>query len=334
MLNRETTMNTSPVPRESNAELLRILCIVAILMHHFCIHALYPEIVPLDIIGKGWDTHLILSSYACIYIGVNCFILISGWFGIKTRWKGFLNLYLTYAFYCLLASYPNFLSLDTLWRVVFPFSHGGLWFMNCYLGLFLIAPVLNAAIGHMDKRQLGYAVGLLTVASIYFGSFRQLDAFDTNGYTIAHFVYLYLLGGFLRKVFTPEALCRYRWYNLAGYIGFAAVWGGCTMSVAYGHSLPWWNVWGYNNPILLLTSVAFFLFMMSWRFQNKVINHLALSTLGVYMLNDLVVRYDFLRPYAHRFDPVPQLVLWVGVTIGFYLAAIAIDQIRLVITKK
>ena len=87
----------------------------------------------------------------------------------------------------------------------------------------------------------------------------------------------------------------------------------------------------YNNPILILMAVCFFLFMMSWHFKSKFVNWLAASTLAVYMLNEMVIRYSFIKPYAHRYSPIVQLAIWVGVSLGFYVFAIAIDKIRVVV---
>lgn len=89
----------------------------------------------------------------------------------------------------------------------------------------------------------------------------------------------------------------------------------------------------YNNPLLLLTAIYFFLFMMSWRFKNRFVNWLAASTLGVYMLNEMVIRYSFLEPYAHRYSPIIQLVLWFGVSVAFYVFAIIIDKFRIAVQK-
>ena len=313
--------------RKSNAELLRILCILAILLHHFCIHALYPEIVPLDIIGKGWDSHFILSIYGFIYIGVNCFILISGWFKIKLSWRGFINLYLICAIYNLLASYQHFLSWDTLREVFLPFLYGDLWFIKAYFKLFFLAPFLNPAIVHMNKWYYVLLLIIIEVAGMFYTDIWYF------GYSLPHFIFLYLLGGFLRRVVTEEKAQAYRWYYLGAYMLFGAIWGICTMLTAYGHTIKHWDVWNYNNPILLLTAVSFFLFMMSWDTQNMLINRLAMSTLAVYILNDAVVGYDFLKPYAHAFTPGLQLMFWIGVTIVFYVGAVIIDQIRILITQ-
>ena len=206
-----------------------------------------------------------------------------------------------------------------------------MWFMNCYLGLFLLAPILNAAKEQLSTRQHAYSLILLTIASMYLGGYWQMKEYDANGYSIAHFVYLYWIGAFLRRVATDEKRRAHRWYYLGAYIGAALLWGTCAMAIAYGHYMQHWNVWGYNNPFLLLTSIAFFLFMMSWHFKSKIINWLAMSSLGVYLLNDMVIQYDFLRPYAHMFGPWQQIGLLLGVAILFYAFAVAIDQIRILL---
>lgn len=318
-------MTPTKTERQSNAELLRILCILTILLHHFCVHALYPEIDSLEIAGTGWDSHLLLYSYAILYIGVNCFVLISGWFGIKLSWRGFINLYFVCAFYNLLASYSHLLSWETLMTVLFPFSHGQLWFIKCYFKLFLLAPLINPAIRYMNKRYYGLLLIALGVASLHYKEIWL------NGYSLPHFIYLYLIGGFLHRVATEDRLRAHRWYYLGVYILSASVWGICTMLTAYGHTIPYWNVWAYNNPILLLTAIAFFLFIMSWQFQNKIVNRFALSTIGVYMLNEGVVGYSFLQPYAHAFHPLVQLLFLVGITLLFYLLFVGVDQIRIIL---
>ena len=84
---------------------------------------------------------------------------------------------------------------------------------------------------------------------------------------------------------------------------------------------------------MLITSIAFFLFVMSWHFKSKIVNWLAMSSLSVYILNDMVFQYDFIRPYAHAFAPWQQLGLLIGVALCFYLLAVGIDQIRILITQ-
>ena len=342
---------TNRQERDSNAELLRIICILLILLHHFCVHALYPEVLQDNLHKYAWDSHLLLFIHAFLYIGVNCFILISGWYGIKPKWKSFINLYLIYAFYNLLHPIKHVFKAfiagngfilpysvhDIVVRTLFPFSHGHLWFMDCYLGLFLTAPLLNAAINYIDKKQHMYILFLLTIANVYFGDFWSMDLINSYGFSLANFVYLYFIGSYLHKYLTKEEIGRNRWCWFGAYCGFGLLWGICSMFGAYRDVLsvhvPHWHTFAYNNPVLLLTAISFFLFMMSWHFNNRFVNYIAASTLGVYMLNEGVVKYGFLVPFVHKYQPLVQLLFWFGVSVIFFILAICVDQVRILLTK-
>ena len=64
--------------RDSNMELLRILCMLLILIHHFIVHVLYPDLALRDgVIDSYRIACLVINGFA--YVGVNCFILISGY---------------------------------------------------------------------------------------------------------------------------------------------------------------------------------------------------------------------------------------------------------------
>ena len=337
--------------RESNAELLRIICVFIILLHHFCVHALYPEVLQLDMSGRLWDSHLLLLMHAFLYIGVNCFILISGWFGIKPKWRSFVNLYLIYAFYNFLNPFKHVVkslllgeglilpcsAYDIIINTFFPFSHGHLWFMDCYLGLFLTAPLLNASIAYMNKKQHLLVLLLLTIANVYYGNFWSMGSINSSGYSLANFVYLYCIGGFLRKYIPVEMINNHKWRWFCSYCVFGLIWGTFSMLEAYDDILlfhvPHWHPFAYNNLFLLLTAVSFFLFMMSLHFKSRIVNYIAASMLGIYMLNEGVVGYEFLIPYAHQYTPLVQLVFWFGVSIGFFLIALCIDQFRILLTK-
>lgn len=333
--------------RESNAELLRIICIFIILLHHFCVHGLYPEVLQLNMSGYKWDSHLLLFIHAFLYIGVNCFILISGWYGIKPKWRSFINLYLIYAFYNLLHPLKHIAKAllrdegfilpysihDIIVRTLLPFSHGHLWFMDCYLGLFLTAPLLNVAIAHFSKQQHAYVLLLLTIANVYFGDFWSLVLINSYGFSLANFVYLYLIGSYLHKYVSIDTINNNKWRLFCCYCVSGLLWGVCSILNAYHFHVPHWHAFAYNNPLLLITAIFFFLFMMSWHFKSKFVNYIAVSMLGIYMLNEGVIKYGFIVPYSHLFTPAIQILFWFMVSITFFIVGVCIDLVRRLLTK-
>lgn len=75
--------------RQSNIELLRLVCILMITVHHLiCLG------ITLNV--HAGDANYMKAFWAItgfLYIGVNVFILISGYFGIKFKWRKVLDLY-------------------------------------------------------------------------------------------------------------------------------------------------------------------------------------------------------------------------------------------------
>lgn len=75
------------VPRKSQFEAIRIVAMIMIVCHHIVLHICNKDIPGFNILN-------------CICIsGVNLFVLISGYFLIKLRWEGVLNLVSTVLFY-------------------------------------------------------------------------------------------------------------------------------------------------------------------------------------------------------------------------------------------
>lgn len=77
--------------RDSNLELLRIVAMSMIVIYHIFVHGISPVYV---------GSHSILTVWYVPFIfGVNLFILISGYYGIRLSWKSFLSLMWIIVFY-------------------------------------------------------------------------------------------------------------------------------------------------------------------------------------------------------------------------------------------
>ena len=274
--------------RDSNIELLRLVCMLLIVFQH-CIHlCAFPEI---------WDA-AVMSKEVCVasvlvgltYIGVNCFVLISGYYGIKLKLKSALNIYLICGFYALIG-YLLHLYIDgahvgmgLLYHSVFCVSHSHLWFVKCYVGLMLLSPLLNAAMDNMSKKTYQWVIGLLTLLNVYFGFVWQDEVFNANGYTIANFAYIYMIGGYIRRYVDIDWCRTHRAGNMSVYVVTSLLWAGSIILQRYIQT-PWAE-WGYNNPFTMVGAISFFMLFISIpRFYNKTINWLAAGTFAVYLVH-------------------------------------------------
>lgn len=335
--------NTNSSNRDSNMELLRILCMLFILMHHFFAHVFYPGFMLIE--GDlGWYRAVCILINGFVYVGVNCFILISGYYGIKFRWKSLFNLYCICAFYALLVVLERCLwqripfDKGMLYLVLLPFSHTEWWFISCYVALFLLAPLLNKAIEALDRQQFVLVLVLLTIVNVYLGYYWHQH--NLNGYNLLQFIYIYFIGAFLHK--NPlKKLDRRR--SLVLYVSCALLWSILTI-LSLKWRVPHWIPMYYNNPVLILSSIGLFVFMTTLEIHNPKINALASGVLAAYLIQDVGggLIYSFSGICKNlmetHFDSegmriVSMLAFVVLGSVVVLLLALAIDWIRVWLTR-
>lgn len=133
--------------RSSNFELLRIISIIMIIVLH------YLEYYTLENVQIGtWNYYIVYLIESICIMGVNCFILITGYFLIskeKIKIKKVINLVLIVAFYGFIFYFimmfinKTSFNIKDLIKAMIPFIIGKRWFVRTYIILFLIAPYIN-----------------------------------------------------------------------------------------------------------------------------------------------------------------------------------------------
>lgn len=207
-------------PRQSNFELLRIvsmLLVLAVHANYFSIGSPSATELKTDIIPSVTRVFLQAACLVC----VNVFVLISGWFGIRRSVKGGMA-YLFQCFFYSAIIYSFFLitGLVSVSHVqafqVFYLYYSGGWFVVAYLGLYILAPILNAYIEKVSLRQLAITVLLFYIFQTIFGCMGHYNFFNL-GYSTLSFIGLYMLAQLVRKshVVLPPHFQLFRWntYN-------------------------------------------------------------------------------------------------------------------------
>ena len=198
----DSTATGSRPPRDSRFELLRILAMLFVLIIH----------ADFSTLGLPTQSEAIESPSSAITkltfdwltMGcVNIFILISGWFGIKSSLKGVAKLLFQIVFYAI-AIYFISVVLGAA-----PLSARGMyfgcietctkyqWFVPCYLLLMVFAPVLNSFVKTARPAQLAkflITFFFLQTSLAIIGDSSQF----AGGHSVCSFIGLYLLSAWLR----------------------------------------------------------------------------------------------------------------------------------------
>ena len=266
--------------RKSNIELLRIVAMAMIVVYHVIIHG----IAPTGILPKTIPPMLC----APVIFGVNLFVLISGYFGIKLSWRSFLSLMYIIAFYKLfhLCADTFFLKIEhpIFEWIAKPFSgpiSGGGWFIDIYVLLMLSSPLLNKLLSVLNRHDYRIGLGILLLFDVGYG-FLFHKHFDASGYSLLHFILLYYIGNGLQKISQKSYIASHR----RRYLIILCI----TLTLSILLQGTQWDVrlaTSYSSPLVLVGAVCLFMFFYSLSIShNSIINWVASSMLPIYLIHE------------------------------------------------
>ncbi len=184
--------------RDSNFELCRLVCMLYIVVYHLIIH------VPAVYENTSWG----LPLRNICHIGVVVFVMISGYYGIRRKWRRLLELALTVSFYnflgilvATLCFNQNF-EIKSLLSVFFPVTKGGYWFITTYVVLYLIAPYINMVLEKLQRRDFALLLIVLGIIVWYGGGIWNIGIGHGRG--IMAFILSYSIGSYMRKYYNTR----------------------------------------------------------------------------------------------------------------------------------
>ncbi|MBD5226362.1 MAG: acyltransferase [Bacteroidales bacterium] len=229
--------------------------------------------------------------------GINCFLLITGYFMCKSEmsWRKLLKLYLQIVFYAVII-YTIFcitgherLSIAGVVKLFMPVK--GITnsnFVSCFLLFYLFIPFLNIFLRAIDRKQHKYLTILLLVLYSLFGGIPGIRM-EFN--YVSWFMALYIIAAYIRNYgFLPKVS-----YKSWGWIALALTVAGSASVVALefiykqnytSHFLPYFLVADSNKFMSVAIAVSSFMFFKDLKIpHSRIINALGGATFGVLLIH-------------------------------------------------
>jgi len=281
--------------RESNLELYRIISMLLIVAHHYLANSGLVTALDEQSVFHFKDYFLLVFG-AWGKTGINCFVLITGYFMCTSHItkKKFLKLVGERYFYAIVIFLIFFLTgyeqspLKSLIKTVYPLYSIEQNFTTCFFLFYLLIPFLNMLVNAMGEKS--HRLLLLWCMAVYVIMPSIPKARISFNY-VTWFCILYIIASYIR-------LYPMRWMEdnriVGGLMAVSILFSIASVVVIayltrnFNRSVldSYFFVSDSNKVFAVSTGVTSFLFFRNLKIKNsKVINSIAASTFGVLLIH-------------------------------------------------
>ncbi len=284
-------------------------------------------------------TSVFFDVYGLCSVGVNIFVLISGWFGIRLKLRSLAKLVFQVLFFSLLvfvilvfSDREKYLNLKTF-SYVFLLPPPQLWFVKAYVVLMLFSPILNSFVENVSKKQLVYTVlGYYLFHTIYGWLFLDSTPWIDGGYSPLSFFGLYLIARYLRLY--PQSWYRWGFVKLVGlfFLMIVSLSFISTTVTYHGHPVAG-RLYAYSSPFMICGAVMLLIAFTQINIQSKFINWVSVSSFAVYLThgNEIVLRgyyAPFIGKIYNNYDWQVAVLLVLLFMLMIFCLSIILDKFR------
>lgn len=329
--------NTKSKGRNSSIELLRIIAMFMILMHHFVVHNGYdvlnlplgPERIFLQLVMQGGGK-----------VGVVIFFSISAWFfldreqTIKSNLKRVWIMERELLFWSLIlvTFYLVFdrtdLSMKLMVKSVMPLSMGLWWYATAYAIFLALLPFLAKGLKALGRE---YHLALAATVLVIWGLTSFIPGMIGINDGFFGFIYLFILFSaymWYMKPFTTRQV----WLMIGTGLGFFLLYTCASITLSLlGHDMGIYITGDWRLPVIM---VGFGMFLLFDRvtFHNRAINRIAQSAFAVYLITDYAASEKLLWARLFNLQDLYQQPLAIlqilGILLAIYTTCTLIDFIR------
>lgn len=291
--------------RDSKYELLRIIAMFLIVLHHSIIHGVFDTNLE-NIANNMVNTEILTILESGGKIGVFWFILITGFFMSNSNIsiKKMIKLWLPIFFWslslciCITLITNNGLKLINIFKSMFPIIFNQYWFMTAYFFMYLLIPFLNVIIKSLkSKYQIITFVFLgliLIITSV--GTTTEIKTFfgEDAGSMLLNFCIIYCWGGLIKRQqrYLSKSILSKKTFIFAIISILAIVIQVLFILFFKTKSIFIWKIikqlvtGPWTLGIVIVATLSFIKVSELDIHYNPVVNRIASTTFGIYLISD------------------------------------------------
>lgn len=320
--------------RQSNFEILRIVAMLFIIIHHHLQNITmtcgYSSLYNYD---RDGFTGILINSF--VVGGVNLFVMISGYFGIRHVCNKLLKIFIDVFVYSSLSYMAsNLFTSSTLDLHSFftSIDFRYYWFVTNYAILVLFSPILEAALKNQRKEKISYWIILLLIINVIFGFIFEESSLLT-GYNFSNFFLLYLMARYIRlaKEDNNKIYKHFSTYGWLYWIISAILLALGLLVLSMMNKVPdSKHYFGYNNPLILFYCFCLFACFSKYKLNSKLINTISTGMFGVYLIHTSA---SFCPIWIKFSSSIYNNIGYIGIFISSLIILVILSPLTIVIEK-
>ncbi len=331
--------------RDSNIELFRIVTMLLIVAHHYVVNSGLTTVIGEQPFAVRSLFYLIFGAWG--KTGINCFVLITGYYMCKSclTVRRYVKLLAEVWFYRVILFAVFFLcgkvqiSFSSI-LILLPFSSISDGFTSCFLAFYLFIPFLNPFINSLRQKHHLLLIGLFL---LIYTVLAVIPSVPVRINYVSWFIVIYFIGSYLRLY-----ECRFVFYRsgvkllIVSLLSVASIIGFAFLDSRTDYSLGevYYFVADVNKPLALATAVFAFAFFHNLQIGFRSwINTIASATFGVLLIhaNSEAMRHWLWRDTLNNkgmYGSSLFVLHAVLSVIGVYIVCSGIDLLRIRFIEK
>lgn len=235
---------------------------------------------------SAMNRYLLIFANCFTNLGVTCFMLISGYFGVRFQLEKLIRLDLMVIFYTVLHLIIRVAlgvpvgKMDIL-STVFPILSNQYWYLTAYFIIAILSGYLNKAAERLSRVQLRNILFVCLFLFSVVPTFLHFDILGSEGKNVVQMIVIYLIGRYIRlydrHTYRTGRLCAVLLLNIL--LTFLLEMALFTVTGHYSLFYRDCSIFTIVSAILLFTVFR------NITFENRGINRIASGVLAVYVFS-------------------------------------------------